>query len=144
MIAGILIGILYFVPYAEVTGKEGAIYQFGMRGIFPEGILKNEIFPGRLPMLAFWAASIILILVTIFKFKNRILQMKLAIINIVVVFILGALIFYNAWSGSKLLSGDSYLTLYFIFPFIAVILIYMAYRAIKKDELLVRSIDRIR
>jgi len=144
LIAEILIGALFFVPFAEIAGKEGSIYRFDIKGIYLEGVQKSEIIYSSLPLVLLWAVSLILILITIFLYKNRILQMKISTINIFILLGLGGLIFYYVWSGAKLLMGVYSLTIYLVFPVIAAILIYLAIRAISKDEELVRSIDRIR
>ena len=144
LIAEILIGALFFVPFAEIAGKEGSIYRFDIKGIYLEGVQKSEIIYSSLPLVLLWAVSLILILVTIFLYKNRVLQMRISTINIFILLGLGGLIFYYVRSGAKLLMGVYSLTIYLVFPVIAAILIYLAIRAISKDELLVRSIDRIR
>ncbi|HEY3388061.1 MAG TPA: DUF4293 domain-containing protein [Prolixibacteraceae bacterium] len=144
LIAEMLIGVLFFVPFAEIAGKEGSIYRFDMKGIYLEGVPKPEIIYSSLPVVILWAVSLILILATIFLFKNRILQMRISTINIFIQLGLCGLIFYYVWSTAKILLGVYSLRIYLIFPVIAAILIYMAIRAINKDELLVRSIDRIR
>jgi len=144
LIAEMLIGALFFVPFAEIAGKEGNIYRFDIKGIYLEGVQKAEIIYGSLPLVILWVVSMILILATIFLFKNRILQMRLSRINIFILLGLGGLIYYYVRSIAKILMGVFSLTVYLVFPFIAAILIYLAIRAINKDELLVRSIDRIR
>jgi len=70
--------------------------------------------------------------------------MRLCTINIFVLLGLGGLIYYYVSESAKLLSGIYSFTIFLLFPVIAAILIYLAIRAIKKDEMLVRSIDRIR
>ena len=144
LIAEILIGALFFVPFAEIAGKEGSIYRFDIKGIYLEGVQKSEIIYSSLPLVLLWAVSLILILATIFLYKNRILQMRISTINIFILPALCGLIFYYVWSGAKILLGVYSLTIYLVFPLIASILIYLAKKAIAKDELLVRSIDRIR
>jgi hypothetical protein len=144
LIAEMLIGTLFFVPFGEIVAKGGSIYQFDIKGIYLEGIQKPEIIYSSLPLVILWIMSLILILATIFLFKNRILQMRLSTINIFILLGLSGLIFYYVWSSAKLLSGVYSLTIYLVFPVIAAILIYLAIRAIAKDELLVRSINRIR
>lgn len=144
LIAEILISALFFVPFGNIAAKEGLIYRFDISGIYLEGIQKPEIIYGSLPLVILWVVSLILIMMTIFLFKNRILQMRLSTISIFILLGLSSLIFYAIWSSAKTLLGVYSLTLYFVFPVIAAILIYMAFRAIRKDEDLVRSIDRIR
>ena len=144
LIAELLVGVLYFVPFGEIAGKDGTIYRLGINGIFPEGNPKSEAISSNLPLVILWVVSLILIVVTIFLFENRKRQMRLLMINILILFALGGLIFFDVWSGSKQLSGHYSLSIYFVFPAIAAILLIMGYRAIGKDEALVRSIDRIR
>lgn len=144
MIAGILTGTLYFVPFAEIAGKEGNIYRYDIQGICPEGIQKAEVVFSSLPVVVLLTMNVLMVLSVILLFKNRILQMKLSRICILTQLGLGGLIYFSAWSFAKQLSGILSLTNFIVLPVIAAVLIYLAFRSIKKDELLVRSIDRIR
>jgi len=144
LIAEMLIGALFFVPFAKILGNEGLIYQFDMKGIYLAGSQKPEIIYGSLPLVILCALSLIILLITIFKYKNRILQMRLSTINILLLIGIGGLIFYYVYSSAKLMQGSYSLNIYLVFPVVAAIFIYLAIRAIAKDELLVRSIDRIR
>lgn len=144
LIAGILISALFFVPFGEIAAKEGSIYRFDIKGIYLEGIPKPEIIFSSLPLVILMAVSMILIIAAIFLFKNRILQMRLSRIIIFILLGLAGLIFYDIYACANTLSGVYSLTIYPVFTIIASILIYLALRAINKDELLVRSIDRIR
>jgi hypothetical protein len=144
LIAEMLIAALFFVPFAEIAVKEGSGYRFDINGIYPLGVPNPEIILGSLPLVILWALSLILILVTIFVFKNRTVQMRISSINIFLMFSLSGLIYYYGWSGAKMLTGVYSFKIYLVFPLIAAIIIYLAKRAINKDELLVRSIDRIR
>ena len=144
LIAEMLIAALFFVPFAEIAGKEGSRFRFDMNGIYPLGVQNPESIYSSLPLVILWALSMILILVTIFVFKNRILQMRISSINIFLMLGLSGLIYYYVWSSAKILMGVYSFNIYLVFPLIAAVFIYLAKRAIKRDELLVRSIDRIR
>ena len=94
------------------------------------------------------ALATIVPLVTIFLFKNRMLQIRLCAVELVLLF--GAQIFMALY---YYLSNRMFEQLQFhtqgiriaiLFPLVAMILDYMALRAIFKDEMLVRSLDRIR
>jgi hypothetical protein len=70
--------------------------------------------------------------------------MKLCILNIILLLVsLGLIAFYVAVSFSKIEANVHY-QIYALMPVIALILTVMAYNSIKKDEKLVKSIDRIR
>ena len=87
--------------------------------------------------------------VTIFLFKNRMLQVRLCAVEIVV--LLGCLVFeaiYFWLSGANALDGMGLAHRQFgwaaIMPLLALGLTALAARATFKDEMLVRSLDRIR
>ncbi|AOW20410.1 DUF4293 family protein [Urechidicola croceus] len=87
--------------------------------------------------------SAILSLVAIFLFKNRQLQFVLGRLNILTNLILLGLLIYQSLnlSGETLVSKKG---IGLILPIIAIILLVMANKAIKKDEDLVKSVDRLR
>ena len=112
-------------------------------------------------ILAVVAAIVgIIALVSIFLYKNRILQMRVvacaALLNIVYIF----LIFFWAINGAS--GNGGYLSalqdMHFtdqpiavdmltpgtVIPVVTLILLYLAQRAIKKDEMKVRAADRLR
>lgn len=82
----------------------------------------------------------VLTLVTLFLFKKRIIQAFLCIILILLQMIQIAIYFNQFDFNSRLGWTEGVL----IFSLINIILIFLARRAILKDEALVRSIDRIR
>lgn len=93
------------------------------------------------------ASLIILIsLVEIFKYKNRVLQMKLGMFNSLLIVAVLAVLMWFIFSGQEewlpTIAGKFDAGLFM--PAIAMILNRMAIRSIKKDEDLVRSVDRIR
>ena len=143
-LAEILIGLLFFVPFAEISAKEGNIYRVDLQGIHILGTTQNELFQRNWLILVIWAVCLVMLFSAIFMFKNRKLQKRVSIINSLLSMILSGLIFLKVWMTAQQLTGHYSLTLYLVFPVISAILIYLAINAIGKDELLVRSIDRIR
>ena len=112
-------------------------------------------------ILAIVAACIgIVALASIFLFKNRILQMRVvacaALLNVIYLF----LIFFWAINGTSgnggylkalqelhITGGDIAVNMWTpgsIIPIVTVVLLYLAQRAIKKDEMKVRAADRLR
>lgn len=103
--------------------------------------LSNPANGDSLATLAFFFSAF-LSFVTILLFKNRKLQLKLGWLNIVLNFlILGFLLYYLL-----ILPGESFSEkgIWIFAPIIPIALIYMANRLIRKDENLVKSIDRFR
>jgi hypothetical protein len=81
----------------------------------------------------------VLSLVLIFLYGNRKLQLKLSIANLAASLVLIALYF---WQLKQYPSGV--VTLFAIFTFAIPVFLFLAARAIWKDEQLVKSVDRLR
>ena len=87
--------------------------------------------------------SALLSIVTIFLFKNRKLQFVLGRLNILINLILLGLLIYL----SLTLSGEAMVSekgIGMFLPIIVILVLVLANKAIKKDEDLVKSVDRLR
>jgi len=95
------------------------------------------------PIGVLFILSAILSLITIFLFKNRKLQFVMNRINILLNFLLLGFIVYNVLnvSGETLVSEKGIGT---FLPILSVFLLVFANKYIKKDEDLVKSVDRLR
>jgi hypothetical protein len=85
----------------------------------------------------------ILALITIFKFKDRKSQFVLGRLNIILNLILLGFFVYQSLnlSGETLVSEKG---IGMLLPFVSIVLLVLANKAIKKDEDLVKSVDRLR
>lgn len=95
------------------------------------------------PLAVLLAVTAILELTAIFLFKNRMRQSRLCAISIAVIFAWIVLFMYFKYFGmtetGQLQQGfAAYL------PFVSAVFNWLAFRAIRADEQLVRSADRIR
>ncbi|MFL5729705.1 MAG: DUF4293 domain-containing protein [Cytophagaceae bacterium] len=91
-------------------------------------------------------ASVLMSLYTIFQFKNRPLQIKLSMLNSLI--IIGALgcVFLGVREGKSFLpslQNDDFLIGFYL-PVVALVSNVFAVRMIRKDEKLVKSADRFR
>lgn len=139
MIAALFTPLAYFVAGTEVY----ELFAFSLR---PEGAV--EAGQSTMYMGIIVALATLLPLVTIFLYKNRMLQIRLCAVELVL--LAGAEIFMAIYYylSNRMFSMMEFHTQGFriaiIFPIVALILDYLALRAIFKDEMLVRSLDRIR
>ncbi|MGO2101617.1 MULTISPECIES: DUF4293 domain-containing protein [Psychroflexus] len=88
-------------------------------------------------------ASALLALISIFKYKNRQLQFVLGRLNMLLNAVLVGIFVY----GSLNLPGESSFSekgIGVLLPIISIVFIVIANKAIKKDEDLVKSVDRFR
>ena len=139
MVAALFTPLAYFVAGTEVY----ELFAFSLKA---EGA--TEAGQSTMYMGVIVALAILLPLVTIFCFKNRMLQIRLCAVELVL--LAGAEIFMAIYYylSNRMFSMMEFHTQGFriaiIFPIVALILDYLALRAIFKDETLVRSLDRIR
>lgn len=131
-----------FCPLFEIVDGGKLSLTFHSFGI---GTMFNAEYP-TWGILTFAVLGIILSIVNIFLYKKRQLQIKLALLTalLIVVYYVTTMIYLNTY----LAKIDSAYTLNIqfgiILPVIALIFDFLAISKIKKDEKLVRSLDRIR
>jgi hypothetical protein len=148
LLAAIACTLLFFFPmidYVDPVKGTYTLFAMGLKSDVVPGIL---FFQETIPLLLLVIASLALALVTIFFYKRRRLQIKLVSINVLLNVVLIALIFflYNNYfehhiTGSGI-SGSYQFGMYL--PLISLVLLILATRAIRKDEALVKSSDRLR
>jgi len=86
----------------------------------------------------------IMAFITIFLYKNRQRQIRICYALILVEILIYALYFIFERNYLSLADFYQHARFTFVFPFIAIIFLFLAIRAIRKDEKLVRSLDRLR
>ncbi len=94
-------------------------------------------------MAALFFVSAILTLVTIFQFKKRQLQFVLGRLTILINFILlGILVYFSQNLSGEITVSEKGIGL--LIPIFTILLVVLANKAIKRDEELVKSVDRLR
>lgn len=147
-LAFIAIGLLFAFPLAQFFSETGT-YIFSITG------LKNMV-PGEpnafnsmifLPLIVVSIGIALLALFTIFQYKKRLLQIKLTNFGVFgsIALIMSIFFLYIPMIEKKINIVPDYLNSIGIYlPLIALVFTVMANRAIKRDEKLVRSADRLR
>ena len=118
----------------------GLIFVFEL-WITPEGEKVYAI--DILYVFILFLVSAFLSILSIFKFKNRKSQFILGRLNIILNFILLGLFVYQSLnlSGETLVSEKG---IGIFLPIVSIVFLALANKAIKKDEDLVKSVDRLR
>jgi hypothetical protein len=137
----ILSGITLFSVQAGFVGNADAIhYVLNYKGIFSGVNYVQNVWA----LSALCVLIPIIALITIFLYKKRILQIRLSIINSVLLAGYYGLLFIYLWQAGNVLNADWYLNIVTAFPLINIILTFLAIRAIGKDEALIKSLNRLR
>jgi hypothetical protein len=144
LIADLLIGVLFFVPFAEMMSNQGRSFLFNLSGIVSEAEASGTISQKSWPLFVLTCLIFALVIYIIFQYKNRVRQKQLSYLTIFLLIGLTATIFFSVWKCTNMLGGNYSMKIYAAFPLVAVVFVYLAIRGISKDEHLVKSIDRIR
>ena len=97
----------------------------------------------QLTVFIMFVASGLLSLVSIFMFKNRKLQFVLGRINIILnFFLLGVFVYWSLSLPGEMNISEKGIGMFL--PIISIVFLVLANKAIKKDEDLVKSVDRLR
>jgi drug/metabolite transporter (DMT)-like permease len=128
LLCAAILGCNFAFPFASSSNKSQLYFEDGIFNLFDNSILLTAISVG-----------IVLILAIVFLYKNRSLQMTLSYIGF---FLLAGL---TGYIGAHLYkSSDVSLQIGSFIPIVSLIFLGLAYRYIKKDDKLVKSMDRLR
>jgi Domain of unknown function (DUF4293) len=143
-LAIIALAAFNILPYWQTSvGEDGISHQLMSYGFATINNEEVSVEYGLQALVAgISALAIIIFLIEIFKFKNRILQLKLAIGNSLLMSINLLLMTYFIMNLQEEYQGGFGVGI-FIYA-LAMILNILARRFIQKDENLVRSVDRLR
>lgn len=142
LLVALLMLAMLFVPFADFN-NETSSYIFNAMGVYTPSDPPTQVY-------ASWSIFILLIftailpVITIFKYKNRVLQIRLCLFNGILIAAFYGVFLVYWWLLSRDLSVSTTFSATLAMPAVALILDYMAGRCILQDELLVRSESRIR
>jgi len=133
---------MFFAPVANLVYESGEILSFNLTGFYvSEAGVTTRISP-QFSIMAFGVLICALNFIIILMYKSRILQMRLCIYNILLLIgMMGVVMFllyrlhYNPLISFRLPM---------VFPVVSIILHYLAFRGIRKDELMVQALSRFR
>lgn len=145
LLTGVLV-ILYFMPFARFIGgtEEYFINVFGIYATTPV----TQLVVPTIQMLTVLVLSTLLPFVTIFLYRRRRLQIRLCIVEMVLLLGLQVFIGYYMFRTGSVMSAlanfSKEYSIAAVIPLVGIILAYLAYRGVIRDEALLRSADRIR
>jgi len=134
--------LMLFLPLAEILTDGGVAYTVLSSGLQTEA---GDIVFSTLPVFILVLGTAGLLLLSIFFYKKRKLQIRFCVYGIILGFGLMGLLYYYWVVMFRQLDVDSYwIRIPVVFPVVSIIFTYLAFRGIRKDEILVRSLDKIR
>jgi len=144
LVVVILIGMFYFLPFASfILDQDMSVYHISIKGLIPD-IGAQKPLLRVIPLIFLLSTIIVISIASILLFKRRMIQIRLCIINIIMLVGLQGLLYYYIRVSAQQLGSKTSYSFIFVLPVISAILAYLAIRRIAKDEALVRSADRLR
>jgi hypothetical protein len=146
-LAAISLSLTFFFPMAEFIGAKDSLvlYVYGIQSLVP-GTSNVYDLMFIMPLLSIVSLVIVFSLITIFMYKNRMGQIKVIRFLMFLIAAMIGLVFLYYYDILADASGaePNFIQVGAFAPLLSLILLYLASRAIVKDEKLVRSADRLR
>lgn len=147
LLAAVLTGLTFAMPLSSFLGG-AAEMKLNALGFFDA---EGQMVLSAYGLSALAGCAALLALVIIFLFKKRLVQFRLCVVEMVL--LAGTIVFeiyyiYYIWGGVQSLGGFATaawrMHIAALFPLFALIFAYLGLLGIRKDILLIRSLDRIR
>lgn len=139
-----LLSAMFFFPLGMLQSAD-ALYMFdvsGMRDL--QAAPDQELMYPTWALFALTAVMVFVSFITIFLYKNRILQIRLSVFNAILMICFYALFAFYIWTIKTTVPVELHIKFALSFPLVSLIFDYLAIRNIGADEVLVRSLDRLR
>jgi glucan phosphoethanolaminetransferase (alkaline phosphatase superfamily) len=146
LVVTILMSFLLVMPYAflELPGNQSLLFRVSNVYLVSATDIVS-VYKSTFVVVLFVLITGIFSFCIIFFYNHRILQIRLTLLNLLLIVVLAALMLYycvdarSDFEGSKLL-----LKLSMVFPVLGLVFSFLAIRGIRHDEMLVDSYNRIR
>lgn len=140
--------LIFFFPLANYYNELHGNYKFfiyGIRGMDPEPKIIFSLF-FTIPLIFLVVASFIFTVSTILLFKNRQLQIRLCAFNMLtnIVLVMVIFFFYATKIKTMTMIEPEYNFVGMGLPLVSLLFLILASQAVRKDEALVKSADRLR
>lgn len=147
-VVAILYGLLAFAPLWILNTSTGLLTLDATSSTLINPANEEIASASNVYLLATSACGVILTIITLFLFKNRPLQARLSALNTLIVVVFVGLTVFLAHPQAMKLATSSTATGNYGWGFYLTVgiltLNFLANRMIRKDEALVKSVDRIR
>ncbi len=144
-ITGVLMIIMAFLPLAELMISGGEIVDYYSYGLRKAEGASEEVIYSTWPVTLLIGIISLISFIAIFSYKNRIRQIRLCIFNILLlVGLIGMVVFYYFTIDNEFEILHHTFRFSTVIPVVSIVLLIQAFRGIRKDELLVKSYERLR
>ena len=142
LVAFVLSVLLFTGPISIITIEGGEIYFKHSGAVTRSG---EDLNVSTVPLTIYIAIVATLTFFSIFSYKNRVRQMRILLfLMIFSAGMVGLIFYYIKYIQIKFDGLQNIFQWRIIIPPIMLILLYLAFKGVQKDELMVKAYDRIR
>lgn len=143
LLTAIITGLMMYLPVAGIDIADAGTYNFYATKVMRVGEVSE--FIGWNPYsYALTALITVLSISIVFLYKRTFLQLRLCIVNIILLLGLFVLMWIQVSNISEEFNAGYQLKIAFVFPPVGMILTWLALRGIFKDINILKSLDRLR
>ncbi|MDX9929235.1 MAG: DUF4293 domain-containing protein [Bacteroidales bacterium] len=144
LVAVFLCSLLLYGNIGSFADAAGAEYELRFNGLYQFAAGSWNKTENVIPLAIMLVSMPLFSLVTLLLYKFRKLQIRAAIFTLLLLIGEVLLLAWYLFYASVKYDASVIFNLKISFPLVSAILMYLAFRGILKDELLIRSFDRIR
>jgi hypothetical protein len=142
LLAFLLASSLFFTTFADLLSKDA--YGLTLKGFVSTVQAKPDGIQHSLLLTLLGSLTSLLIFVTIFLYNKRKIQMNICWLTIILLVGENVAMYLITEKYKNLLMVEASYKIGFVFPLVAAVLVFLAFVNIRKDERLVKSLDRLR
>jgi len=147
LLASLVLSVTFFFPIAEFIGEKDSLilYVFKVVSLVPDSANVYDLM-FIMPLLAIVSVTILFAIGTIFMFKNRHGQLKIIRFLMLMIAVMIGVIFLYYYDILEAASGavPNFIQIGAFAPLVSLVLLFLAYKGVMKDDKLIRSADRLR
>ena len=133
---------MFFAPVAEMIYETGELFAFNLNGFYQIEAETTIMLSNQYSILILGILIVALNLIIILMYKSRVLQMRLCVYNMLLLAGLMGIVSFVLYTVPNVRSVS--FSLPAVFPIICLILHYLAFRGIRRDEMMVQALSRFR
>lgn len=143
LVTTILTGLMIKLPFLMLMATDGREFILNGKGVIQQ-VTGALVYPAQ-PIVVYIIITLLLVVTSIFMFKKRTLQIRLVVYNMILMVGFYALLwfFYTQFANAFDVNKPQY-AIAITFPLINMVLLYLALNAIRRDESLIKAMDRLR
>ncbi|MDD4646348.1 MAG: DUF4293 domain-containing protein [Bacteroidales bacterium] len=138
----IAIAVLFFIPVIAFSNDAGGVW-----GLFASGIRESDsgkIVLETIPLIGYLALIEVLTLISMFSYRKLDNQLKITLLVILLQVLTYGVIAAYTLRGKNILAAHPVFIIATLIPMVSALFGWLAYRGIKKDIDLLKSLDRLR